>query len=80
MGETSRAGQVVQSAQKHSRNRGGNQVCHGSGKHRSHAQLREVVAPLGYQGADSADLHSDRAEIGKAAQGKRSNGERSWEE
>ena len=53
---------------------GGHQVGQGSGNHRTEAEAGEVVAALGNEGSDSANLDANGAEVGKTAESKRSDG------
>jgi hypothetical protein len=57
-------------AEKYSRYRCRNQIRHRACEHRSHAEARQLIAPFRDERANAADLHSDRAEICKAAQRK----------
>src|SRR5437588_4350914 len=51
------------------------QVGHGAGQHGAEAQPGQLSALVRRQGANAADLYADGAEVGEAAQGKRSDGE-----
>src|SRR5271157_3397540 len=54
--------------QKYPRNRCADQVGHGSRKHGTHTQSGKVIAALGNQRANAADLHADRTEVCESAQ------------
>ena len=54
---------------------GGHEVGHGAGEHGAEAEAGEVVAAVGDEGADAADLHADGAEVGEAAEGEGGDGE-----
>ena len=65
----------MQLVEKHGDDAGGHQVRHGSGQHGAEAKPRKIVAAVGDQRADAADLHADGAEVGEAAQRKGGDGE-----
>src|SRR5271154_6837894 len=53
----------------------GHEIGHGAGEHGTNAEAREVCFFIGRQGADAADLNSDGAEIGEAAEREGGDGE-----
>ena len=60
---------------EHGDDAGGHEVGHGSGEHGAEAELGEVVAAVGDEGSDAADLHADAADVGEAAEGEGGDGE-----
>ena len=61
--------------EQHGDDGGGHEVGHGSGEHGAEAELGEVVAAVGDEGSDAADLHADGADVGEAAEGEGGDGE-----
>src|SRR5687767_3533797 len=54
----------------------GYQVCHGAGEHGAEAETRQVIAFVGRERRNAADLDADGAEIGKSHQRIGGDGER----
>src|SRR5215471_18266750 len=67
---------TLASSQQHPRDAGGHEVRERPREERAQAEPREVVAALGDERADAADLYADRAEVGEAAEGVRRDRER----
>ena len=65
---------------QHRHNARRHQVRHGSRQHRPETKPRQVVAAIGHQRSNAADLHADGAEVGESAQRKCRNGEGSRRE
>src|SRR5262249_25810551 len=57
------------SSQQHPGDAGGHEVRERPREERAQPEPREVVAALGDERADAADLYADRAEVGEAAEG-----------
>src|SRR5260370_15348809 len=72
------ASSIALASHQQSHNRGREKICHGPGNHGAEAQLGEVLATFRSQSPNAADLDANRAEVGKAAQSKWSNGHRAW--
>jgi hypothetical protein len=60
---------------EHGDDAGGHEVGHGSGEHGAEAEASEIVATVGDEGADAADLNADGAEVREAAEGEGGDGE-----
>jgi len=62
-------------ADEHGDDAGGHEVGHGTGEHSAETEAGEVVATVGDEGSDAADLHADGAQVGEAAEGEGGDGE-----
>ena len=60
---------------EHGDDAGGHEVGHGAGEHGAEAEAGEVVAAVGDERADAADLHADGADVGEAAEREGGDGE-----
>ena len=66
---------TISASHQEAHNRSRHKIRHGAGDHRTEAKLGELVTLVGRQRANAADLNTDGAEVGKAAESEGGDGD-----